>query len=264
MGTKESPHSPNCRVQFEIGSRITQEKSRQTQKVKLRRLSQSHVHQNEKSSKTNRHRNCFIKLRMIKGTTKQWATLRSWRSRSTVWDSKRSCTRTTWNPLSQTSKRPTNKSPILWKTLRPHRTTPKWAKISCWVWKWKTKKTRPTTTRDSTNSTSSSRTPNSTGPAESRLEKFRPFRMTQPQSLRTDWPSSSLTTRKKSSWLTTIKETWKLSIKLSIPSRKPLAWLTLRKFKTLSSKANNKTTTSWHMLMFWTRKSMPSLITTKL
>ncbi len=180
---------------------------------------------------------------------KPWATLRSWRSRSTLWDNRRSCTKTTWNRLRQTSKRPTNKSHISWKTSRPPRTTLKWAKTSCWAWKWKTKKTRPTTIRDSTNSTNSSRTPNSTDPAESRLEKFRPFKMIQPQSLRTDWPNLSSTTRKKSSSLTTTKETWKSSMRPSIPSRRPLAWLTSKKSKTPSSRANNKTTTCWPMSM---------------
>jgi hypothetical protein len=35
----------------------------------------------------------------------------------------------------------------------------------------------------------------------------------------------------------------------SIPSRRPLAWLTSKKSKTPSSRANNKTTTCWPMSM---------------
>jgi hypothetical protein len=77
MGTKKSDDSSVNGGQIKILSRFIEKKCSQSQKVKLRWRSQSHVHQNEKSSETNRHCILFKLLRTINGIMKQWAKLRN-------------------------------------------------------------------------------------------------------------------------------------------------------------------------------------------
>ncbi len=134
------------------------------------------------------------------------------------------------------------KSPTWWKTLRHLKPIQKWVKTSCSAWKWKIKKTRQIITKDWMSLTNSSKTRNWTEPVVSKLVKFRPFRTTPRQCLKTDWQSWFWTINKKWNLLTIINEIWRSLTRHSTQSRKQQGWLTSNKFKTHSSKAKSKTT----------------------
>jgi len=60
MVKKKLAYFTDSRIQYKTVSWAVKEKCCKIEKIKLRRIGKSNVHQNEESTKANWHRNCFI------------------------------------------------------------------------------------------------------------------------------------------------------------------------------------------------------------